>query len=402
LWISPCSSDNPTILICNPNAGFYELAYYQNEWLETYINENFNVMLWNYRGYGLSKGSPCPENLKKDGEAIVNYLKSVKNVKKLGVQGESLGGMVATYLGANSKIDFLFVDRSFSSLEEVAFHNFGKWGWVAYKIFGRWKLDCSLDYLKTDCYKVLSSDPNDSMIKDLASLKSGVALKVCNSNLPAQYKKLMLDAIQFLLTQIVNQSDDEEAKSMMGDLTGSRYELIPREISHEEGISVILYQIFNLLESLDAGGQPLSCVGTGKSASMQLEVWLMVFECWGSFYPLDTNELEPKYSTPSKLKEFLNQIQRIYLEHQHATNPSLVKVLTSLKTLEKVLKKLLKNFETRKDSISSDVTLSMRSSEEPMSPGYLIPLACGHSGLYNMQEKMLVLKHLEKAGFICF
>jgi hypothetical protein len=41
-------------------------------------------------------------------------------VKYLGVHGESLGGMIAVHLAKAKKVDFLFADRTFSSLSEVA------------------------------------------------------------------------------------------------------------------------------------------------------------------------------------------------------------------------------------------------------------------------------------------
>ena len=32
------------------------------------------------------------------------------------------------------------------------------------------------DYLNADCYKLVSADPSDLLINDLASLKSGIAM----------------------------------------------------------------------------------------------------------------------------------------------------------------------------------------------------------------------------------
>ena len=115
----------PTILICNPNAGYYEYAFYQSEWLDYYTSLGLNVFLWNYRGYGRSKGRPNPNRLMKDGLIITEYLREVRNVHKLGVHGESLGGWIAIYIANNSEVDFLFADRTFSNLETVAKYSFG-------------------------------------------------------------------------------------------------------------------------------------------------------------------------------------------------------------------------------------------------------------------------------------
>ena len=71
-------STAPTMLMCNPNAGFYEFVYYQSDWLDFYLQHGINVCLWNYRGYGRSEGSPNPSAIKKDAEHIVAYLRTKK------------------------------------------------------------------------------------------------------------------------------------------------------------------------------------------------------------------------------------------------------------------------------------------------------------------------------------
>ena len=54
----------------------------------------FNVFVWNYRGYGLSTGTPTPSNLKSDIDLILKYLKTDLNISgKIGVYGRSLGGI---------------------------------------------------------------------------------------------------------------------------------------------------------------------------------------------------------------------------------------------------------------------------------------------------------------------
>jgi hypothetical protein len=58
-----------------------------------------NVMLWNYRGYGRTKGNPNPQNIKSDSLSILNYMKKEMGIKgKFGVYGRSLGGIATTYL----------------------------------------------------------------------------------------------------------------------------------------------------------------------------------------------------------------------------------------------------------------------------------------------------------------
>jgi len=55
-------------------------------------------MVWNYGGYGRSKGSPSVKNIINDGLKIISYIRKYTKYDKIGVHGESMGGMVATVL----------------------------------------------------------------------------------------------------------------------------------------------------------------------------------------------------------------------------------------------------------------------------------------------------------------
>lgn len=50
-----------------------------------------------------------------------------------------MGGMIAAHLARKGLVDFLFVDRSFSSLEEVPVYSMGHWAKWGIKIFTMWK-----------------------------------------------------------------------------------------------------------------------------------------------------------------------------------------------------------------------------------------------------------------------
>mmetsp|Transcript_32562 Transcript_32562/g.5897 ORF Transcript_32562/g.5897 Transcript_32562/m.5897 type:complete len:131 (+) Transcript_32562:340-732(+) len=92
----------PTIIYCNPNGGYYEFIYYQLEMLSFYVNNGINIFLWNYRGYGDSEGKPTPDNVAKDGVLVANYIRNLKGTAKIGVHGESIGGLPACYIANNS------------------------------------------------------------------------------------------------------------------------------------------------------------------------------------------------------------------------------------------------------------------------------------------------------------
>ena len=72
----------PTFILCNPNAMFYQ--YMVNHphafYLRFFLNKNINVMLWNYRGYGMSHGTPDPYIIRNDSDILLNYMKTEMNL----------------------------------------------------------------------------------------------------------------------------------------------------------------------------------------------------------------------------------------------------------------------------------------------------------------------------------
>lgn len=80
--------------------------------------------MWNYRGYGMSTGTPSIRKSQKDA------LEVYKHFTKLGyrivhVQGTSIGGVAAVGLAYqlqlqnDTTIESIIIDRSFSSIGKV-------------------------------------------------------------------------------------------------------------------------------------------------------------------------------------------------------------------------------------------------------------------------------------------
>jgi alpha-beta hydrolase superfamily lysophospholipase len=65
-----------------------------------YLKNNVDVLLWNYRGYGLSSGRPSFYNIQKDAEYVVNFAKKENKWNKIAVHGISMGGLAASYLAS--------------------------------------------------------------------------------------------------------------------------------------------------------------------------------------------------------------------------------------------------------------------------------------------------------------
>ena len=86
----------PTILFFHGNA---ELAQEYDDLAEFYNKFEMNFIVADYRGYGLSSGSPNKENLHEDSKAIFKYAKEYLNKNNyddnLYIMGRSLGSCSA-------------------------------------------------------------------------------------------------------------------------------------------------------------------------------------------------------------------------------------------------------------------------------------------------------------------
>ena len=108
--------------MCFPNAGILEFVHYQSDWIPFYLKNNFAVVLFNYRGYGLVRnGLPSPSSIKQDAHVVLEQLVALYPSAKIMVHGESMGGMVACSLAAKYPLHvaLAYVDRTFSNLPKV-------------------------------------------------------------------------------------------------------------------------------------------------------------------------------------------------------------------------------------------------------------------------------------------
>ena len=89
------------------------------------VEEGYQLLMFNYRGFGESTGEPTPEGINLDAQAALDFLRNMEEVDplKLIIYGQSLGGAVAISLvGSKDKKGILAVisEAAFSSYQKVA------------------------------------------------------------------------------------------------------------------------------------------------------------------------------------------------------------------------------------------------------------------------------------------
>ncbi|XP_065160536.1 protein ABHD13 [Atheta coriaria] len=133
---------SPTIVFFHGNAG--NIGHRLQNCVGLYHNLHCNILLVEYRGYGLSEGNPSEEGLYMDARAAIDYLytRTDINHNEIIVFGRSLGGAVAIDLASrveySEKIWCLVVENTFTSIPDMA------------KVLLQWRL---LNYLPLLCYK---------------------------------------------------------------------------------------------------------------------------------------------------------------------------------------------------------------------------------------------------------
>ena len=119
-WFIPGKSDpKGTILFCHGNAGNIS---HRLEIITMLHRLGFNVFIFDYRGYGRSKGRPSEKGMYEDGYAAYEYLGSREDIEKdkVFLYGKSLGGTVAVDVALRVDVAAVIVDSSFVSTGDMA------------------------------------------------------------------------------------------------------------------------------------------------------------------------------------------------------------------------------------------------------------------------------------------
>ena len=107
-----------TILFSHGNA---EDILGSNPFYEKLRDAGFNVLAYDYRGYGLSDGAPSEQKAYEDIEAAYNYLINDLKIapEKIIVHGRSLGAAVSIDLASKKKCGALIAESAFLSAFRV-------------------------------------------------------------------------------------------------------------------------------------------------------------------------------------------------------------------------------------------------------------------------------------------
>lgn len=108
----------PLILFCHGNAGNIS---HRLDKMEILYDLGLDVFIFDYRGYGKSKGSPSEKGTYEDALAAWLHLNEEKKIpaEKIALYGESLGAAVAAHLAAQKKVSAVILEGAFTSTVDM-------------------------------------------------------------------------------------------------------------------------------------------------------------------------------------------------------------------------------------------------------------------------------------------
>ena len=160
-WCVPAEEDTRrTVVFCHGNACNIGDLVYTAEWLR---GMGWNVLLFDYRGYGESTGKPDEEGTYRDIQAAWDYLMAERGLpaKDVVLFGRSLGGAVATWLAAKEEVAGLVLESTFSSGPDMAHTMFP---FLPARLLCRFKYDTESRVGSVGCPVMVAHSPEDATI----------------------------------------------------------------------------------------------------------------------------------------------------------------------------------------------------------------------------------------------
>lgn len=121
-WWFPREGARVSIIVMHGNAGNISGRIWMAGNL---LDLGANVLLFDYRGYGRSKGFPTEKGTYRDALAAYDWVRektAASTDHKIVVYGRSLGGAIAIYAATERPVDGLIVESTFTSVPDMASH----------------------------------------------------------------------------------------------------------------------------------------------------------------------------------------------------------------------------------------------------------------------------------------
>jgi len=159
-WYIPSENARGVVLFCHGNAGNIS---HRLDSIRIFHDLNLNVLIFDYRGYGKSKGSPTEKGTYLDAESAWGYLVNVKHVqpKKIILFGRSLGSAVAAEIALRHQARAIIIESGFTSIPDLGNKFFP---YLPVRLISRFHYSTIDKVNKINIPKLFIHSPQDEMI----------------------------------------------------------------------------------------------------------------------------------------------------------------------------------------------------------------------------------------------
>lgn len=133
-------------------------------WVEDFHRLPVNVFIFDYRGFGVSRGRPTERGLYRDARAAFEVVRGYHDNADhppVIVFGRSLGGAVATQLALDKEVCGLVIENTFSNLFDIAA---SKWPAWFLRIFLHQRFDVLERIPRVDCPVLVAHSRDDQLV----------------------------------------------------------------------------------------------------------------------------------------------------------------------------------------------------------------------------------------------
>lgn len=159
-WFIPAKDSFATILYCHGNAGNIS---HRIEIAQMFNQRKMNFFIFDYRGFGKSKGIPTEKGTYLDAEAAYHFLIDKKDIdpSRVVIYGKSIGAAIAIDLATKVNAAALIVESSFLSTRAMAREIYP---FLPFWLFIRSKYNADSKINKVDIPKLIIHSQNDEIV----------------------------------------------------------------------------------------------------------------------------------------------------------------------------------------------------------------------------------------------
>lgn len=159
-WHIPARHERGVVLFCHGNAGNIS---HRLDSIRIFHDLNLAVFIFDYRGYGKSKGLPTEKGTYLDAESAWYYLVNVRHFQpeKIILFGRSLGSAVAAEIALRHKAGAIIIESGFTSIPDLGSKFFP---YLPLRLISRFHYSTVDKVSKIDIPKLFIHSPQDEMI----------------------------------------------------------------------------------------------------------------------------------------------------------------------------------------------------------------------------------------------